>query len=93
MPPLTFHQPDRQKFPMLDLAYESGQKGGDYPVILNASNEVAVHQFLTDQITFNDIPKVVELALKQATGRSFESVEEIVELDYSIKKEGGLMYE
>ena len=93
LPPLTFHQPDLTKFPMLKLAYESGKKGGDYPVILNASNEVAVHQFLHDQIQFYEIPKVVEGALEKASGRAFDSIEEIVELDYAIKKDGGLVYE
>ena len=39
---LHFSEPDRKKFPCVDLAYEAGEKGGTYPAVLNAANEVAV---------------------------------------------------
>lgn len=39
---LHFFLPEKDKFPGLDLAIESGKKGETYPAVLNAANEVAV---------------------------------------------------
>jgi len=60
---LHFEKPDRRKFPCLDLAYEAGKKGGTYPAVLNAANEVAVRRFLEKEISFTDIPKIIEKTL------------------------------
>jgi 1-deoxy-D-xylulose-5-phosphate reductoisomerase len=62
---LHFEKPDRNKFPCLDLAYEAGKKGGTYPAVLNAANEVAVHRFLTGQIPFYRIPWIIEKTLRK----------------------------
>src|SRR5204863_6874638 len=39
---LDFHDPARDRFPCLDLAYRALRTGGTLPVVLNAANEVAV---------------------------------------------------
>jgi crotonobetainyl-CoA:carnitine CoA-transferase CaiB-like acyl-CoA transferase len=39
---LTFEQPDFDTFPCLKLASEAGRKGGTYPAVLCAADEVAV---------------------------------------------------
>ncbi|HAA83764.1 MULTISPECIES: 1-deoxy-D-xylulose-5-phosphate reductoisomerase [Thermodesulfobacterium] len=53
---LVFEAPDLEKFPCLKLAYEAGQKGGVYPLILEAADEVVVEAFLQKRITFDKIP-------------------------------------
>lgn len=63
---LTFEAPDAERFPCLRLAREAGERGGLYPCILNAANEVAVHAFLEGRIAFNDISQTVEQALANA---------------------------
>lgn len=78
---LTFEAPDRERFPSLDLAYETLRKGGSAPVILNASNEVAVDAFLKEKIRFTDIFKVVSQTLEKSTIKSCNSIEEILEID------------
>ena len=50
---LHFQKPDRKKFPCVDLAYEAGEKGGTYPAVLNAANEVAVARFLQGEDFFH----------------------------------------
>ncbi|MGC9363610.1 MAG: 1-deoxy-D-xylulose-5-phosphate reductoisomerase [Fidelibacterota bacterium] len=60
---LTFEAPDVKKFPALRLAREALQRGGTAPAILNVVNEFAVYAFLEKQITFPDIPALVEKAL------------------------------
>jgi 1-deoxy-D-xylulose-5-phosphate reductoisomerase len=62
---LHFEKPDRQKFPCLDLAYEAGRRGGTFPSVLNAANEVAVNRFLREEISFNDIPKIIAKTLRK----------------------------
>lgn len=57
--PLTFSDPDRAKFPCLDLAYEACRRGGTLPAVLNAANEVAVNAFLQERTAFTSIPVIV----------------------------------
>jgi 1-deoxy-D-xylulose-5-phosphate reductoisomerase len=57
---LTFHAPDRVKYPCIELAYAAGRAGGSMPAVLNAANEQAVALFLAEKIHFLDIPKVIE---------------------------------
>lgn len=56
---ITFHAPDRDRFPALGLAYESLEKGGNMACIMNAANEAAVAAYLRDEIGFYDITDIV----------------------------------
>ena len=56
---ISFHAPDRVKFPALDLAYESLAKGGNMACIMNAANEAAVAAYLKGRIGFYDITDTV----------------------------------
>lgn len=56
---LSFYAPDREKFPCLNLAFESIRKGGNMGCIMNAANEVAVAAYLRDEISFYGISDLV----------------------------------
>lgn len=43
---LEFEPPDRERFPVLDLAYRAIREGGTAGAVLNAANEAAVEAFL-----------------------------------------------
>jgi 1-deoxy-D-xylulose-5-phosphate reductoisomerase len=58
-PLLTFEKPDSDLFPCLGLAYHALRKGGNMPCILNAANEVAVHAFLENKISFLQISEII----------------------------------
>ena len=73
-PPLEFFGPELDKFPCLTLAREAGERGGLYPCILNAANEVAVAAFLEGTIGFNDIPTIVYDALANGSTDSQASL-------------------
>ena len=60
---LTFRKMDYERYPMIELAYVVGKKGGFYPTIYNASNEVAVDLFLKNKIKFLDIEKIIRDAV------------------------------
>ena len=66
-PSLTFEQPDTKIFRNLALAYEALRKGGNWPCILNAANEVAVEAFLKGKIGFLQIADVIESTLGKST--------------------------
>lgn len=59
---LTFREPDHQKYPCMQLAYDAGRAGGSMPAVLNAANEQAVALFLDEKIQFLDIPRLIESA-------------------------------
>ncbi|MDP3058056.1 MAG: 1-deoxy-D-xylulose-5-phosphate reductoisomerase [bacterium] len=77
----SFSTPDVSTFRCLILAYEAGRRGGVFPVILNAVNEVAVSAFLRGEITFFDIERLVEEVLNLHPPVTGKSLEEIFEVD------------
>jgi 1-deoxy-D-xylulose-5-phosphate reductoisomerase len=56
----TFEKPDKQNFRCLNLAYEAVRLGGNMPCIMNAADEIAVHAFLREEISFLQIPDLIE---------------------------------
>jgi 1-deoxy-D-xylulose-5-phosphate reductoisomerase len=85
---LTFREPDRQKYPCMDLAYTAGRAGGSMPAVLSAANEQAVELFLAEKIQFIDIPKVIEKVCdKHLTDRHLTpSLDDIVAADLWARK-------
>jgi len=79
--PLTFEAPDLERFPCLRLALEAGQRGGTYPAVLSAADEVAVELFLEQRISFLDIATLVEDTLEQHQSVPHPSLEEILAAD------------
>ncbi len=57
---LTFSEPDMSSFPCLGYAYEALERGGTMPAVLNSANEVAVDAFLSGDIGFMDIPRIIK---------------------------------
>ena len=80
-PPLTFHEPDLEAFPALRMAMECARIGGTSCAILNGANEEAVGAFLRDEISFGQIPVLVEKALREIEMKSNPSLEDILEAD------------
>lgn len=78
---LEFEPPDSERFPLLPLARDAGERGGTYPCAFNAANEVAVAAFLEGRIRFLDIAPVVEEALAGADGAPARDLDELVEAD------------
>ena len=66
-PTLTFAEPDRVKYPALDIAYECLERGGTAACVMNGSNEVAVAAFLKGKCGYLDIVGAIRYALDNAT--------------------------
>ena len=80
-PQLTFEQPDTTTFRNLALAYEALKKGGNMPCILNAANEIAVEEFLKDNIGFLQMSDIVEKCMEKISFISTPSLEDYVNTD------------
>lgn len=78
---LTFEKVDYSRFPCLKLAIEAGRKGGTYPAVLCAADEVAVDLFLEERIGFTDISEIIERTLELHHNITDPSLEEILEAD------------
>ncbi len=66
---LTFEDADTTRFPALALARRALEQGGAAPTVLNASDEVAVTEFIAGRIGFQAIAALVEATLDAAAGR------------------------
>jgi 1-deoxy-D-xylulose-5-phosphate reductoisomerase len=78
---LTFEQPDLDTFPCLRLAIEAGKKGGTYPAVVCAADEVAVMLFLARRIKFTDIAILVERALEKHQAVAYPTLDDIMAAD------------
>ncbi len=78
---LSFEEPDTQRFPCLKLAYDALEAGGTMPAVMNGANEVLVEAYLEEKITFYDIPKYIEMAMKAHKPFDYTTMEEILEVD------------
>jgi 1-deoxy-D-xylulose-5-phosphate reductoisomerase len=83
---LEFEPPDGERFPLLGLAREAGERAGTYPCTFNAANEVAVAAFLDRRIGFLDIAPLVEHALGSVSGSPAGDLPELVEADAEARR-------
>jgi len=83
---LGFEAPDLEAFPLLRLGRESGERGGTYPCVYNAANEVAVAAFRISRLGFLDIAAVVEEALATLDGGAARDLDELREADAAARR-------
>lgn len=84
---LTFHRPDTEAFPFLDLAREAIKLGGAMPAVMNAADEVAVGAFLEGRLTFTGIYRVVTDTFSRLLDRRDEnSLSGIIAADKEARK-------
>ena len=78
---LTFEEPDRERFPALELARRAGTVGGTLPAVLNAANEVAVEAFVNRKINFPQITETVRRTMAAHQTMAHPALEQILEAD------------
>ena len=87
---LSFEEPDLRRFPALAIARRALAAGGAAPTVLNAANEVGVHEFVSGRLSFCGIPALVEATLDatQRRGETAEpaSVEEALGIDHNARR-------
>ena len=78
---LNFEPPSYERFPCISLAYEALKKGGSYPAVLNVANEQAVYRFLNNEISFIDIPIIIEKACAKHEYIKQPSLDELIYIE------------
>lgn len=78
---LHFESPDTKTFPALELAYHAARKGGTFPSVLNAADEVAVEAFLKGRIRLSGIFRLVEKTVMAHRSVAAPSLEDIRRAD------------
>ena len=79
--PLSFLNPDLDRFPCLALAMECAKRGGNACAVMNGANEEAVAKFLADEIGFYDIYCLVLQAVNEVPFIENPTLEQILESD------------
>ena len=78
---LDFTPPEYAKYPCLQLAYNALRAGDAAPAIFNAANEVAVERFLAKEISYLEIPQLIEHSLTQVFSPSSPSLDQLFQID------------
>ncbi|MCC5928823.1 MAG: 1-deoxy-D-xylulose-5-phosphate reductoisomerase [Cyclobacteriaceae bacterium] len=85
-PSLNFEQPDMETFRNLELAYDSMNRGGNMPCVLNAANEVVVDAFLKEKIGFLQMSDVIESCLAKMPYIESPTLDDYVQTDRETRK-------
>ena len=80
-PNLTFARPDTDTFACLGLALRAAKLGGTAGAILNGANEAAVAMFLSEQIRFADIARLVAAAMDEIPVSPSVCLEDVLQAD------------
>jgi 1-deoxy-D-xylulose-5-phosphate reductoisomerase len=83
---LTFEAIDYEYFPCLTLALESGKKGGTYPSVLCAADEIAVELFLSRQLKFTNIAEIIADTLDLHQNIEDPNLDQIIAADKWARK-------
>jgi len=78
---LSFEEPDLERFPCLELAFDALKSGGTAPAALNAANEISVNAFLQKRITFGDISRINRAVIDGHTAASADTIEAVLKAD------------
>ena len=81
MAAMTFEVPDLQRFPCLQLAWESLRAPSGTCAVLNAANEVAVAAFLDRRIRFDQIHQINLATLEAVSPSKPQTLEDLLALD------------
>ncbi|MGC6769987.1 1-deoxy-D-xylulose-5-phosphate reductoisomerase [Enterococcus sp. LJL51] len=95
---LNFASMDLVRFPMLALAFRAGEKGGAYPTVFNAANEIAVAAFINGEISYLQIEELITKAVSEHQEVPSLTLDDVIAIDKEtrilvkrwIKEEGNL---
>ncbi|MFN3403679.1 MAG: 1-deoxy-D-xylulose-5-phosphate reductoisomerase [Cytophagaceae bacterium] len=85
-PSLTFEKPDVNTFRNLGLAFDALKKGGNMPCILNAANEIAVKEFLNENIGFLEISDIIEDCMAKVPYIARPNLEDLIQTDEETRR-------
>lgn len=78
---MSFMQPRRKEFPLLDAAYSAVKKGPLYTIAFNAADEVAANAFIEGKINFLQIARVVQKTLEKDWSGNLSDWDDVFQCD------------
>ncbi|MGD9161988.1 MAG: 1-deoxy-D-xylulose-5-phosphate reductoisomerase, partial [Desulfobacteraceae bacterium] len=78
---LSFFEPDMVKFKCLKLAIDALKEGNSMPAVLNGANEIVVDSFLEGEISFMQIPEIIEKTMHAHDACPVDSIQGVIEAD------------
>lgn len=82
---MSFMQPRRKEFPLLDAAYSAVKKGPLYTIAFNAADEMAANAFIEGKIEFLQIAQVVQRTLEKDWSGSLSDWDDVFQCDKSAR--------
>ncbi len=82
---LEFLSPDYERFPLLRIAKEFGEKGSFYPTVLTVADEIVVNKFLEGEINFNEIPDYIIKILQNVKFSKPTTLEDVLDIIEEVK--------
>ncbi|MCM8774338.1 MAG: 1-deoxy-D-xylulose-5-phosphate reductoisomerase [Candidatus Omnitrophica bacterium] len=74
---LSFKQVRRKDFPLLDIVLSSARIGENFPIVVNAADEVAINYFLKGRIKFLHIHRAIENIFNSTKKHKVRSLDDI----------------
>ena len=84
---LEIMPPDTDAFPAIQLGFDVARQGGSSGAVLNAANEVAVERFLSQDLSFRDIPRACRAVLEAHQFDPNPTLERLMSFDTWARKE------
>lgn len=81
MPPLTFREIEKARYPLFYLALDVAKKGGILPTVMNAANEACIYHFLRGEIEFTDFNPIISHIVGSADQIVNPDIETIIEIN------------
>jgi 1-deoxy-D-xylulose-5-phosphate reductoisomerase len=78
---LDFEEPDKEKFPALQLAIDAAESGIGAATVLNATNEIVVEAFLQHQLSFGQVIDSLQWVMEHASWQEPADLDAVIALD------------
>ncbi|MYD35787.1 MAG: hypothetical protein F4X20_02010 [Dehalococcoidia bacterium] len=87
---LSFEPLEHELFPCYQIAIDAARQGDTYPAVVAAANDAAIELFISQQIGFTDIPKVIDRAANAHRPQPLDDRASIIEaMDWAKTFVGG----
>ena len=78
---LDFEEPNKEKFPALQLAIDAAASGIGAATVLNAANEIVVDAFLRHQLSFGQMTDSLQWVMEHVSWQEPSDLDAVVALD------------
>lgn len=78
---VDFRPPDTDRFPCLKHAFNALRAGGTATTVFNASNEIAVENFVAGKLPWIKIPQVIEATLEATEAIDPQTLDDVLDAD------------